>query len=168
MPTIAYEEADRLVIDFGHSNFSVPAIPGHLGKKASTLLVSVAMGVSDPAQTDDMVTELTEIVLGKQLARWKARKRAFENLRAPLQSVVVQAATLWNVHGGGIDAVNDLLDEAGGGYPKALGRVMHSLGLGEQYELLRTYLDGAAQAQNSPAGSSASTTTPTGTANTFN
>lgn len=67
---------------------------------------------------------------------------------------------MWNTGGGGIDAVNDLLVE-GGSYPKALGRVMESSGLGEAFATLQTLLAGAGK-----TSAEGSTSTPTGGENT--
>ena len=164
MPTTAQEINGNLVIDFGDgTDFTIYPVPGSIGIEIQTLLVGVALGVTLHEHGANAVMEntdrLTKLALGaptsEEPKRFRkkapnAREQAavqrfkdFENLRAARQSVVAQAAILWNTGGGSIEAVGDLLNEAGG-YPKALGRVMESSGLGDKYKLLRTWLDSAA------------------------
>jgi len=171
MPITAKEHLGNLIIDFGdETSFTIYPVPSKIGIEIQALLVGITMGTTMHEHGADRLMADTEKIAklalgvplkGKPNRRW----REFSELRSARATLVSQAAILWNTGGGSIDAVNDLLDEAGG-YPKALGRVMQSSGLGEQYKLLRTWLDGAAQAQNSAAASTASTTTPTGTSNT--
>ncbi|WP_449277994.1 hypothetical protein [Leucobacter sp. GX24907] len=175
MPTTAREHLGNLIIDFGDgTEFTIYPVPGKVGLEIQTLLVGIAMGTTlhgeGPEKAYEDTERLTKLALGvpdapagkRRKAPNKAQQAAlqrftdFENLRQARQQIVAQVATLWNTGGGGIEAVLDLLDEAGG-YPKALGRVMASSGLGDQFELLRTWLDSA-------AGTSAedSTKSPTG------
>ena len=188
MPTItAREELGNLIIDFGDgTDYTVYPVPGKIGIEIQAMLVGVALGATLAADGPDKVIEdtdrMTRLALGVKdpdaAPRRKLRKAPnqteqaaqrrwndFQNLRSARQAIVAQAALLWNCGGGGIDAVLDLLDEAGG-YPKALERVMQSSGLGAQYKTLKAWLDGAAQAQNSEAASTEPTTTPTGGKNT--
>lgn len=164
MPTTAHENEGNLVIDFGDgTNYTIYPVPGSIGIEIQTLLVGVALGVTMHEQGAEAVIEntdrLTKLALGvpteKKLTKFRKkapnaqaqaavrRFKDFEELRGARQNVVAQAAILWNTGGGGIAAVEDLLNEAGG-YPKALGRVMESSGLGDKYQLLRTWLDSAA------------------------
>lgn len=164
MPTTAQELNGNLVIDFGDgTEFTIYPVPGSIGIEIQTLLVGVALGTTMHEHGPDAVMEntdrLTKLALGAPAEEQpkKFRKKApnareqaavqrfkdFENLRAARQAVVAQAAILWNTGGGSIEAVGDLLNEAGG-YPKALGRVMESSGLGDKYKLLRTWLDSGA------------------------
>ncbi|UOQ58095.1 hypothetical protein MUN78_04415 [Leucobacter allii] len=108
---------------------------------------------------------LTRLSVGFSGVTGRIRRTRFNKLRAAQQQELAQAAILWNVHGGSLDAVHDLLDEAGG-YPKALGRVMRSCGQGAAYEVLMTLLNGADRALSSVTASSAPTTIPTGTGST--
>lgn len=170
MPTTAREDHGNLIIDLGGSGtFTIPPMPGKNGRQALKMLLDVAFGAarkeSGPEGERETTERLTMMCLGCDRISGFWRKRQFERLRATHQELVGEAAILWNVHGGSIDAVNDLLDEAGG-YPKALGRVLRSCGLGPAYEALTTLLDGAAQAQNSVTDSMPSTTIPTGTGTT--
>lgn len=170
MPTTAREEGRNLVIDFGESGtFTVPPMSGKQGRIALDLLLGITLGTTrhqhGQEREESDTEELTGLAVGFSGLRGRIRKARFERLRAQQQQEVAQAAILWNVHGGSIDAVHDLLDEAGG-YPKALGRVMRSCGQGQAYEALMTLLNGADQALSKATASSASTTTPTGTANT--
>lgn len=158
MPTTAHEDAGNLIIDFGDgTTYTVYPVPGSIGIEIQTLLVPLALGTTVHGQGPERAIEdterLTKLALGIP-TETKRRRRApnrteqaaqkrfaeFEELRAARQAEVSQAAILWNCGGGGIDAVQDLFDEAGG-YPKGLGRVMQSSGLGEQYKVLRTWLD---------------------------
>lgn len=156
MPTTAHEADGNLIIDFGDgTTYTVYPVPGSVGIQIQTLLVGLAMGTTmhgqGPQQVIDDTEKVTKLALGLPAGKSKKvpnrRWREFDQMRAARQAVVSQAAILWNCGGGGIDAVNDLLDEAGG-YPKALGRVMQSSGLGDKYEVLRTYLDGVVQGRN--------------------
>lgn len=166
MPTTARELNGNLVIDFGDgTDYTVYPVPGSVGIEIQTLLIGVALGTTMHGHGAEKVMEdtdrLTKLALGIPTKKRKQapnrRMREFDEMRAARQQVIAQAAILWNTGGGGIDAVQDLLDEAGGGYPKALGRVMRSSGLGDQYEVLRTWLDSAADTSET-----ASTPNPTG------
>lgn len=175
MPTTAQELNGNLVIDFGDgSDYTIYPVPGKIGIEIQALLVGISLGTTMHEQGPEAVIEnterLTKLALGMPDAPAKRRRRApnraeqaaqerfteFEQMRAARQQVIAQAAMLWNTGGGGLDAVQDLLDEAGG-YPKALGRVMESSGLGAQYQVLRTWLGSA---ENTSA--TASTPNPTG------
>lgn len=167
MPISAREDGRNLTIDLGAAGtFTIPPMPGSHGKAALDLLLAVTFGHS--RKQDGLVKEqadtekLTNMCLGTDGVRGYLRRRKFARLRASHQELVGMAAILWNVHGGSIDAVNDLLDEQDGGYPKALGRVMRSCGLGAAYEALTTWLNGASQALSSATASTETTTTPTG------
>lgn len=165
MPT-AREENRHLHISLDDgTEFTVPPLPGRYGKEATALLISVSMGAGEIDEILPNTERLVKLALGQPLAGWRRRQREFEDLRATQQEQISQAAIVWNCQGGSIDAVNDLFDEAGG-YPKALGRVMESCGLGREYELLQTWLNGVSKAPSSETASTADTSTPTGTANT--
>lgn len=150
MPATATEHHGDLVIDFGDgTTYTVYPVPGKTGIEIQTLLVGISLGTTMHGQGPEQVMEdterLTKLALGIPA---KKRKQApnrrwteFDRMRASRQSIVAQAAILWNTGGGGIEAVNELLNEAGG-YPKALGLVMQSSGLGDKYEALRTWLNG--------------------------
>lgn len=185
MPTTAREHEGNLLLDFGDgTGYTVYPVPSSTGIEIQALLVGLATGFTMNEHGPDKVMADTErvakLAIGINPDQPKKRRRApnraeqeqaqrwreFDQLRSARATVVSQAAILWNTGGGGIDAVNDLLDEAGG-YPKALGRVMQSSGLGEQFELLKTWLDGAAaRGQRSATGGSVPTTTPTGSSST--
>ncbi|WP_449281255.1 hypothetical protein [Leucobacter sp.] len=179
MPTTAKEHLGNLVIDFGDgTDYTIYPVPGSIGIEIQTLLVGISLGTTMHGQGPDQVladTErLTKLALGMPTEASKRRRKApnraeqaarqrftaFEGLRQARQQIVAQAAILWNTGGGGIEAVEDLLNEAGG-YPKALGRVMDSSGLGDKYALLRTWLDSAAD-----TSATASTKSPDGGPNT--
>lgn len=143
MTITAFEQNRNLIIDLGDGTlFTVPPIPGRVGRELLGRLVSVAFG-TDLENAEESAMILARKSLGEDLPGWEEREAMFEDLRAPEQERVSQAAILWNVQGGSIDAVHDLLNtEAGEAYPKALGRVMRSCGLGPQFEALRTWLNG--------------------------
>lgn len=181
MSMTAFEQNRHLHINLGDdTEMIVPPIPGATGRELLGLLVSVSFG-SDLGNAEANAQRLARLSLGlpvesvklagetprtlppvEGMAEWAQREKLFNELRASEQERVSQAAILWNVQGGSIDAVHDLLNtEAGEAYPKALGRVMRSCGLGQQFEALRTWLSGASENQTSTA-STADTTTPTG------
>ncbi len=152
MPTTAREDHGALVIDFGDgTDFTIYPVPGSVGKEIQVLLIGVALGTTmhehGPERLLADTERLTQLALGIPTKKRKQapnrRMREFDQMRAARQQIVAQAAILWNTGGGSIEAVEDLLNEAGG-YPKALERVMVSSGLGEQYKVLRTWLDSAA------------------------
>lgn len=165
MPITARENGRTLVLDLGDSSFTVPPMPGRHGREALSILLGVTFGSTrkeDGVDGENAATEkLRRMVLGLEGIGGWIRERRFQRLRATEQQAVSQAAILWNVQGGSIEAVLDLLDEAGGGYPKGLGRVMRSCGLGEAYETLRTWLDSVASISET-----GSTPSPTGGPNT--
>lgn len=168
MPTTAREEGRNLIIDLGEAGtFTIPPMRGSAGKNALDSLLSITFGQTrkdeGAEQEIKQTRDLTLSCLGCTSRLSFRRRRQFVRMRASHQELVGMAAILWNVHGGSIDAVNDLLDEQGGGYPKALGRVMESCGLGKAYEALTTLLNGVSQAQNSATDSLTGTSTPTGT-----
>lgn len=144
MTITAHEQNRNLVIDLGDGTlFTVPPIPGKVGRELLGRLVSIAFG-TDLENAEESALVLARSALGEGLPGWAEREQLFDTLRASEQERVSQAAILWNVQGGSIDAVHDLLNtEAGEAYPKALGRVMRSCGLGPQFEALRTWLNGA-------------------------
>mgnify|MGYP001039273168 CR=1 FL=1 len=177
MPITAREELGNLIIDFGDgTTYTVYPVPASAGIEIQSLLVGLTMGATMNEFGPDRVMSDTERVVKLAIGvnpnppSQKRRKRApnqaeqeqarrwqeFDSLRSARSMIVSQAAILWNTGGGGIEAVGDLFSEAGG-YPKALGRVMQSSGLGDQFTLLKTYLDGVAN--RSATDSSA---TPTG------
>ena len=154
MTITAREEKRHLVIDLGdgETTITIPPIKGADGRRATALLVGVAFGAVGPeASADEKLTaaeantdELTRMVLGEGLPGWEERYELFESLRGTEQMLVGQAAMFWNVQGGSIEAVNDILDsEAGVGLPKALNRVMASYGVGEQFKRLTSFLGGS-------------------------
>ena len=169
MPT-AREDRGRLILELGSSGtITIPPLPGRHGKEALGLLIGITLGSTKKQHGIERVFQDTEkltfMCLGVNGIAGRLRRRKFERLRATEQEFVGQAAILWNVQGGRIDAVLDLLDEAGG-YPKALGRVMRSCGLGKPFETLTTLLNGVVQEPSSAEASTPSTTTPTGTSST--
>lgn len=174
MPITAREHLGNLVIDFGDgTDYTIYPVPGSVGIEIQGLLVGLALGTTAAGQGNEQAFEdterLTKLALGIPTKKRKQapnrRMREFEQMRQARQQIIAQAAILWNTGGGGIDAVHDLLNEAGG-YPKALERVMASSGLGEQYKVLRAWLSGGDPEPSSEAAGTAPTTTPTGTANT--
>lgn len=166
--TTAREQGTKLVLELGESGtFVIPAMPGKHGKAALQLLLGITVGSTAQEHGQERVhtdtQQLTNMCVGLSGPLAVFRRTRFARLRASQQELVTMAAILWNVHGGSIDAVNDLLEE-GGGYPKGLGRVMRSSGLGHVFEALETLLNGASPAPKSATASSDATTIPTGTA----
>ncbi|QIK63835.1 hypothetical protein G7068_12015 [Leucobacter viscericola] len=147
MTTTARELNGNLIIDFGDgTDYMVYPVPGKIGIEIQAILVGITMGTTGHEHGADRLASDTEkiakLALGVPVkGRTNKRWAEFDKLRSARATVVSQAAILWNTGGGGIDAVMDLLEE-GGGYPKALGRVMQSSGLGDQWKILRTWLDG--------------------------
>lgn len=162
MTMTAFEQNRHLHIDLGDGTLIiVPPIPGRTGRELLGLLTSVSFG-TDLVNAEANAQRLARLALGLSAEAYTPhgeglqplepvaglpgadkREELYESLRASEQERVAQAAILWNVQGGSIDAVHDLLStEAGEAYPKALARVMRSCGLGQQFEALRTWLSG--------------------------
>lgn len=162
----AFEKDRHLHIDLGDGSlFIVPPIPGRIGRTLLGLLIKVSFG-TDLAHAEEDALSLSEQALGSSLPGWEAREAQYEDLRSSEQTRISQAAIVWNVQGGSIDAVHDLLNtEAGEAYPKALARVMQSCGLATPFAQLQTWLSGAS-ASPTRAESTDHMSGPIGTSNT--
>lgn len=178
----AFEQNRKLHIDLGDGDiFVVPPIPGRIGREMLGIVIATAFG-TDPAHAEEDAVRLGRCALGLPVGEAKRvngvlpaypgiddheeREHRLQDLRGTEQLLLQQAAILWNVQHGDIDAVHDLLNTpAGEAYPKALGRVMRSCGLGTQFELLRKWLSGASVNPTNTA-STADTTSPIGTSST--
>lgn len=159
MAMVAFEQNRHLHIDLGDGEiFVIPPIPGRIGKEMLGLVITQAFG-SDVANAEENSERLGRCAIGlpvDEIVRqhetlpgypgvgdYAEREAKLEDYRAAEQTPILQAAILWNVQNGSLDAVHDLLNtEAGEAYPKALGRVMRSSGLEPQFNLLRQWLNG--------------------------
>ncbi|MEJ6490702.1 hypothetical protein PQI23_13330 [Leucobacter sp. USCH14] len=155
----AFEQGRKLHIDLGDGEiFTVPPIPGRIGREMLGIVTATAFG-TDMTNAEADSLRLGRCALGLPVEEVKRantvlpaypglegheeREQRLEDLRGTEQILVTQAAILWNVQHGSIDAVHDLLNTpAGEAYPKALDRVMRSCGLGPQFRLLRNWLSG--------------------------
>ncbi|WP_300733701.1 hypothetical protein [Pseudomonas sp.] len=178
MTTTAFEANRHLNIDLGSGEiFTIPPLPGRLGRDALAYTVSIAFGTSLQSAPRD-ADWLSKVCLGFPYgepgdpdhvpgsADHADRFERFETYRASEQERIIQAAIVWNVQGGSLDAVHDLLNTAAGdAYPKALVRVMASCGLAEPYQALLTFLAGGSESPTQ-AESTGGTSTPIGTSNT--
>lgn len=182
MTYTAFEQGRKLHIDLGDGEiFIVPPIPGKIGKEMLGIVIATAFG-TDMENSEADSDRLGRCALGLPVGEavrtggtlpaypgmegHEEREQRLEDMRGTEQILVIQAAILWNVQHGSIDAVHDLLNTpAGEAYPKALDRVMRSCGLGAQYRLLRNWLNGASENQT-PTDSTDGTSTPNGTRST--
>lgn len=147
MAITAREEKRHLIIDLGDGEtiLTVPPIKGSEGRRATAALVGITFGATDGEdQILSDTADITEVCLGKGLPGYDERYELFESLRGTEQMQVGQAVIFWNMQGGSIDAVHDILNsDPGVGLPKALDRVMRSYGLAEQFKRLTSFLGGS-------------------------
>lgn len=87
-----------------------------------------------------------------------------EDLRSAESTAVINAAIFWNVQGGGIELVNEMLRD---GYPKARMTLATSNGLGDVLSRLQTLLDGVLANQTRSPDGTRDTRTPVGTGGSF-
>lgn len=175
----AFVQNRHLHIDLGDGEiFTIPPVPGRIGKEMLGIVIATAFG-TDIENSEANSERLGRCAIGlpveaekrgeatvpaySGLAGWEEREEKLESYRASEQTVILQAAILWNVQNGSMDAVHDLLNtEAGEAYPKALARVMRSSGLEQPFQLLRDWLSGAL-ANPTTAANTDATTSPSGT-----
>lgn len=157
----AYERGRKLIIDIGDEGdddmirMTVKPIPAKQGAALQALNAGVAFAQSEDPERD--VELMGKLALGEE--NWPVID---EQLRWQEAEAAVNAAFFWNVQGGGIDLVNTVLNEALGGYPKALSLLMQRNGLSTAFAQLQTLLHSdAASATPAPADTSG-TSTPDG------
>lgn len=135
----AYERGRKLVIDLGDEGdedairIEVKPLPAKEGAALQALHAGIAFGQTDELERD--ATLMGRLAVGVE--NWDT----IESLRWAEAEPVIHAAFFWNVQGGGIDLVNTTLNEALGGYPKALSTLMERNGLSQAFSLLKTLLN---------------------------
>jgi len=155
----AYERGRKLIIDLGDEGdedmirIVVKPIPSKQGAALQALHAGIAFGQSEELERE--ATLMGRLAVGVE--NWDT----IEELRWAEAEPVIHAAFFWNVQGGSIDLVNTVLNEALGGYPKALSTLMERNGLSQPFSLLKTLLSSDEDTETpSPADTSATSTPP--------
>lgn len=156
----AYERGRKLVIDLGDEGdedfirVTIKPLSAEKGAALQALHAGIAFGQSDDPERD-------ALFMGKLAAGEENWQIIDGELRWQEAESVVNAAFFWNVQGGGMDLVNTVLNEALGGYPKALSTLMTRNGLSNAFGLLTTLLNSDEDGEiPEPADSSATSTPP--------
>ncbi|GAA4176592.1 hypothetical protein [Gryllotalpicola koreensis] len=128
---------------------TIKPLSSDVGARLLGLWAGIALATTDTAVED--ANDLARTVIG---AEWEK----FESLRAAEQTDVINAAFFWNVQGGGIDLVNEMLRD---GLPKAQTALASANGYAQEFSLLTTLLNGAsANGTLAPAGTGGTTSQP--------
>ncbi len=134
----AYERGRKLIIDLGDEGdedlirITIKPLPAQKGAALQALHAGIAFGQAEDLERD--ATLMGKLAVGEE--NWPL----IDELRWAEAEPVIHAAFFWNVQGGGIDLVNTTLNEALGGYPKALSTLMERNGLSQAFSLLQTLL----------------------------
>ena len=152
----AREKGRKLEITVGGGDEAITIlVPPITAKQGSALLASyanVALGVVDGDESGVESENVARISLGE------AAFSQLEQLRWAESEIVINAAFFWNVQGGGIEYVNQMLTD---GIPKARQTLLEKVGLWDVHSLQQTLLDSALASLTNTAVSNA-TTTPDG------
>jgi hypothetical protein len=156
----AVEKGRNLVLTVGDGDdaivITVPPVPGRVGAAMLALWAGVLFAQSEQPETD--AENMAKLAVGEE--NWPT----VDELRYAESEAVVNAAIFWNVQGGGIDLVNEMLQD---GYPKARQTLCERNGYGELYSQLQTLLSGGSgNPIPAPAGTPA-TGTPIGISGSF-
>lgn len=128
---------------------TIKPLPSSAGARLLALWAGVAFAASQ--QPEDDALDLSRTAIGDE---WET----FETLRSAEQADVFNAAFFWNVQGGGIALVNEMLRD---GLPKAQQTLASANGYAQDYSLLTTLLSGGAgNVTPSQADTSATSTQP--------
>lgn len=158
----AAEKGRNLILTVGEEGeddtvtLTVRPVNAETGATLLALWLGIAFGHSSKPQDD--ATALGKTALGED--NWPA----LETLRSAEATDVINAAFFWNVQGGGIDLVNEMLRD---GLPKAQETLASRNGFGQELSQLTTLLlSVAASETRAPAGTSG-TSTPVGSSGSF-
>lgn len=158
----AYERGRKLILDLGDEadpdeliRIVVKPIPAKQGAVLQALHAGVAFAQSEDAERD--VEFMGKLAVGEE--NWATIEA---DLRWSESEAVVNAAFFWNVQGGGIDLVNMVLNEALGGYPKALSTLMQRNGLSSAFAQLTTLLNSDEDDETPAPDATSDTSTPPG------
>lgn len=157
----AEEKGRKLIITVGAGEddaivIPVPPVSTAVGAGIFALWAGILFAQSDQAEVD--AVNMSKMAVGEE--NWAV----VEELRSAESTVVINAAMFWNVQGGGIELVQEMLQD---GLPKARQSLAASNGLAAELSQLQTLLDGVLASQTpSPAGTPG-TSTPVGTSGSF-
>lgn len=150
----AEEKGRKLVLTVGDDADSiiitVNPINAALGSALYALYAGIAFAATEHPEVD--AESMAKLALGEE--NWPVVEN---DLRSAEAKDVVNSAIFWNVQGGGIDVVNELL--TGGGLPKARDLLLEANGHSTISEQLQTLLNGASV--NPTPSPAATPTTPT-------
>jgi hypothetical protein len=152
----AREKGRQLEVTVGGGDdklvFLIPPVPAAVGAELLAEWADIKFGAVPPEKAAEIGQTFAEKVVSPAVLE------QLEQLRSAEVTAVINAGFLWNVHGGGIDLVNEQLSD---GLPKAHESLMKATGLWDVHSLLETSLDSASASQTSTDGSPA-TSTPAG------
>lgn len=156
----AVEKGRNLEVTVGDGDdaivITVPPVPARVGAAILALWLGVAFAQSDEPEVD--VENMSKMAVGE--GNWGT----VEELRWAESEKVINAATFWNVQGGGIDLVNEMLQD---GVPKARQTLCERNGYGETYSQLLTLLSGESGNPTRAQAATPATGTPIGTSGSF-
>lgn len=143
------EDDDKIVV-------LVPPVNTSTGAALLALWAGILFAQSEQPEVD--AENLGRIAVGEE--NWEV----VTELRSAESTTIINAAIFWNVQGGGIELVREMLRD---GLPKARMSLAEANGLAAALSALQTLLNGASASQTpSPAGTPA-TRTPVGTSGSF-
>lgn len=155
----AVEQGRNLIITVGAGDddsaidITVKPLPAKVGMGLMALWTGIFFGETEQPETD--ADRYSRLAVGEE--NWAVIEN---DLRWEEMKDVINVAFFWNVPGGGIDLVNEMLRD---GYPKAQESLLKSNGLWESVSLLRTWLDGVSASPTPEPAATPDTATPTGT-----
>jgi hypothetical protein len=152
----AVEKGRNLEITVGDAGaddslvFTVKPLPSSAGARLLSLWAGIAF--AGTAQPEEDALDLGQTVIGDE---WDK----IDELRSAESTDVINAAFLWNVQGGGIELVNEMLRD---GLPKAQATLASASGFAQDFSALTTLLSGGAGAAIPSPGDTSATSTPSG------
>lgn len=152
----AREKGRKLEIIVGGGEDAITLlVPPINTKQGSALLASyanVALGTVEGDELSGEAQNVAEVALGTEAFA------QLEDLRWGESELVINAAFFWNVQGGGIELVNQMLTD---GVPKARQALLEAVGLWDVFSLQRTLLSSVSENLTNSVVSSV-TPTPSG------
>lgn len=156
----AVEVGRKLQLTVGDGDDAIVILVPPVRTSTGSALLALWAGIAF-AQTEQPLVDaenLSKISVGEE--NWDV----VDELRSEESALVINAAMFWNIQGGGIDLVQEMLRD---GLPKARETLAQINGLGDALSALQTLLSGGSEIPTpSPAGTPA-TSTPIGTYGSF-
>ncbi|RLP68352.1 hypothetical protein D9V30_10205 [Mycetocola reblochoni] len=165
MSITAFERGRSLVFTIGdqaepdHVTITVPPLPVRDGALLLAEYVGVVFGEADSIEELGRNAEsMARRAVGP--TAWEA----LQELRAEESNTVINAAVMWNVQGGGMQLVRDIIaGDPRVTVPKAREALLNEHGLSQASAALGTLLSGALESLTPSQDGTPDTTIPTGT-----